>query len=204
MKKFTLLCATAASMMMAGTANAAATANATLNLNASVPNTCYIIALTEIATTGSGTSDSTTNNASVNINFGTNLVNTTTALRDGGGSLYNLAGYCNYANHSIGIKSDNGGMTLSGPAPSVSGTFERRIPYTASFSGWGSAPTVNITASGPLTTATADPDVDNDTSSSAVLSILSPITIVVPGSGVAPLLAGTYTDVLRVRIGGTL
>lgn len=203
MKKFALLGAVAASMMMAGTAQAASTANATLNLNASVPNTCYIVALTPVVVTGSGTADFTTNNASVNVNFGTNLVSSTTALRTGGGALYNLAGYCNYANHDIGIKSDNGGMTLSGPAPSVSGVFERRIPYNASFTGWGST-SVAITASGTLTNTTPSPDVDNDTSASAVASLISPITIVVPGGGTLPLLAGTYTDVLRVRLGGTL
>lgn len=203
MKKILLIGAAFAPLAMAGAAHAASTANATVNLNATVPNTCYIVSLSADGDDDddgdvSQTNASNTNSATVSVNYGTSLANSNTAVRKASTVTYSLNAYCNYASHSVGIKSDNGGMTNTATTTSI-GTFDRRIPYTASFS-WGST-TPSVSATGPMNTGVADSDFANVTSTSAVNTTAN--LNIVTTNGTNPLLAGSYSDVLRVRLGGT-
>lgn len=182
-------------------AMAASSASADLTLSANVPNTCYIASLapTSLPSNVGGTSASNTTSGAVTISYGNTLADPVTAVAVQSTATYNLSAYCNYASHSVALKSDQGGM-VTGNNQATVGAFDHRINYTADFV-WGSVHPTVVT-SGHLDNANAVSVVDNET---APLPTNANTTLtIVTAQGTNPLVSGTYGDTLRVSLGATL
>lgn len=105
--------------------------------------------------------------------------------------LLTFSAMCNYASAFFGLQTTNGHMVRSPPA-SVTG-FLTAIDYTASVT-WSGPPTRTLIANGtPLATTTAATKA-NPTNGDLTVNIEV-------SSSSTPLLAGSYSDILVLRIG---
>lgn len=203
MKKI-LLAATAASMMIAGSAHAASSASADVTLSANVPNTCYIrsLAPASLPSNVSGTNVSNTTSGAVTISYGTELADANTAIALQKTATYNLSAYCNYASHTVGLKSTNGGLVTASNATTV-GSFDHRINYTANYT-WDGTVAPSITTSGNLGNGNSvSTFVDNQTAALPTNTTNAVLTITTT-AGTDPLVQGSYTDTLKISLGAAL
>jgi hypothetical protein len=213
MKRIIALTAAAAVVAMSGQALADPSAQGSVNLSATAADTCAIRGITAGTSSGatqtgsgvSGTTDTVGAVASLSTNAAigyTGLFNATTAETNSLINTMNVSAFCNYAGHQLRLRSANGGLTN---ADSVieSGSFARRVNYSASLERWGTATTTTLTtgAANQLnstvfeTTTSGNAGVTPVNTSSAVLSVT---TTAFTG---APALAGTFKDTLTVRLG---
>lgn len=184
-----------------GTAWASDTAQGSVTTNATVPATCYIRGITAASGLGTLTPAGAGTTTGATLDYSTGLVDTVTALSSAQTSVLTVDAYCNYASAPVKLSSDNGGLTNTAATTAV-GTFNRRINYTATFSGWGSAPNATVTTAGTATTSAATPITGAAVSSTGAVNTTSAVlTINTVGSGTTPMLAGSYSDVLRVTFG---
>lgn len=216
MKKLLMMAAAAAVILPMG-AQAADTASGSVTLTATTPNTCAIrefsvdgVATNNFADTNGG-ADAGTLAVTFGQTTGDSPVDLTTARAVARTRTVTLDGFCNYADHKIQLQSAFNGMTRNGQQnePTASGDFNRRIQYNALIRFWGSANPddrfAELAADGPVATnATSQKTgtssnigkaVNTSGTQKAVLYINTLDT------SSAPLLAGTYTDTLRLRLG---
>ncbi len=114
--------------------------------------------------------------------------------------------YCNYA-HTVGIKATNGGLVDSGTGNDPvagSGDFVRRIGYNSIVSWAGQ----DIDGPNPATSVSTD--LGDATKTSAINTSIAGanrgalvLHVVVP-SNPNPVIAGSYTETLTLKIGATL
>jgi hypothetical protein len=203
-----LMLAAAVAAILPMTAQAAESAEGAIALNSIASNTCAIRGITAgrgpagVVTTGPFTN--TTGgvaSATATLNFNNELMDQTTAFTKALEKDLMLNAFCNYADHTVSLKSANGGLTNGAPTPTV-GTFNRRINYTARVRDW--APTgrvAELVTNGTLT--------ESGTSSESAFTLVGPainktgasIRINTLPDSSAPLLAGAYSDVLTVKLG---
>jgi hypothetical protein len=200
-----LLIAAVALSALPFAAQAADTASGDVTLSATAPNTCAIRgiaantgngALTPFSNTtgGAATASSTLalDNASV--------IDTTTATALANTNVLTLNAFCNYASHSIQLRSANGGLTNVATTSTV-GDFNRRIAYNADLAAWGSS-TASVAATGTLTSGTASQVTGTAiTVAPAVNTTTATVTIATVAAAGTPLLQGSYGDTLTVRLG---
>jgi len=217
MKKLLMLAAAAAAILPMTAQATVNSAQGVITLTANSNNTCAIRAIIR-GRDGAGTytpsSNTTVNNlvdVTASLNFGDLLMNQTNANTNASaansGHDFYLRAFCNYAGHTVSLKSANGGLiNTTGPQIAAGSTFNKRIPYQAEIRDWNSGPfaVLNATgagADGSLTNA----DVRTVTASSlitekAVNNDNSSIRITTAANS-TPLLAGTFSDTLTVRLG---
>jgi hypothetical protein len=203
MKTFIKIVALGATIATAiGTAQAQDTANGVVTANATVPNTCYIRSIDGITGTGSLVNGTAGTTSSATLSYANGLVDTATALSTSKTTALNVSAYCNYALAPVKLTSDNNGM-VNTATTLTSGTFNKRVNYTASLSGWGTASNATLTTTGTATSNTAGAALVGTpvTAAEAVNTTNAVLQIVTTGSGTTPMLAGTYSDVLRVTFG---
>lgn len=192
--KIVALSATLASAI--GTAQAQDTATGAVTASATVPNTCYIRSITQAGGSGAVTAGSAGNTSTATLNYANVLADTSTALSATHTQTLTVDAYCNYAGY-VKLSSANNGLVV-GTNPTTVGTFNKRVNYTATLSGWGTS-TPTLTTNGDKTTNTGasvsgtalTPGVPVNTTSAT-------LQIVTTGDSSIPMLAGTYSDVLRV------
>lgn len=202
MKKL-IAVATVAAMMTSGSAFAADTASANITLSANVPNTCYIVGLTPgtLPTNVSGTSANNTTSGAVTVSYNNELANPSTAVAVAKAVTYNLSAYCNYASHTVGLQSVNGGLVTASNQNTV-GNFDHRINYTASYV-WDGTVSPSITTSGNLGNGTSFAKTDNKTAALPTNVTNATLTITT-AVGTDPLVQGTYGDTLKISLGAAL
>ena len=215
MKKLLMLAAAAAAILPM-TAQAAATVNGTINLVAEGKPTCAIRQITRGAPGfGKGTYtdsvESTTGatTATATLDFGDLLMNQTDATiqtvieQD----LY-VDAFCNYGDHHVSLTSQNGGLINTSSTPvTLKSVFNQRIPYNARIRDWDGGPRAELDATGPVTSSVGK-TVDSLSSkvtgafnSSKRDGTRASIRIKTEADASNPLLAGTYRDVLTIRLG---
>jgi hypothetical protein len=213
MKRIIALSAAVAVVAMSGQALADASAQGSVNLSATAADTCAIRGITAgtssgATQTGSGVSGTTDTVGAVsslpaNAAIGyTGLFNTTTAETNSLINTMNVSAFCNYAGHQVRLRSANGGLTNTS-AVAESGSFARRVNYSASLENWGTATTTTMTtgavnqlnATVSQTTTAGNAGVTPVNTSAAVLRVT---TTAFNG---APALAGVFSDTLTVRLG---
>lgn len=208
MKKLLMLAAATAAILPM-TAQAEAIATGKVTYTATAADTCAIRGLT--AGAGSGVTNPEFNNknggaaeAAATVTFSKNeLINPDTAVSLQHSETVNLSGFCNYV-HSVQLESANGGLinTTNGTDLTV-GDFNRRITYTANITGWGPGTIAPLdTTDGVLTNAVATKKPGTAATGRAQTNALNArLNITTVANNTNPLLAGTYSDVLKIRLG---
>jgi hypothetical protein len=204
MKKLLMMAAAAAVILPMG-AQAADTASGSVTLSAAAPNTCAIrgISGADVTTPFSNTAGGT-DSASVAIAFGGSAVDPLTARAIETTKSLTLDAFCNYA-HVVQLQSANGGLTNTA-TPQVVGSFARRIQYDAKLILWNSDNAGDtlaaLPAAGEVNSGTAS--LTNGTASSVTTPVnrsTAQVQITTRAGTDNPLLAGTYGDTLRIRLG---
>ena len=203
MKKL-LMMAAAAAVILPMSAQAADSATGTVNLSANANNTCAIRGISA----GAGTTLSSlpfadtagAASATVALSLGDDAMNQTTALTSSTIKNLTLSAFCNYATHNVSLRSANGGLTNAATTSTV-GTFNRRIEYTANITGWDTSAVASLTANGVVTDATASQDTATSPVTAATNVTNANLAITTTANATAPLLAGSYTDTLTIRLG---
>lgn len=200
-----VLTVAAALTAVAGVAQADDTVNGTLNVSATVANTCYIRSVTPstladnatFAGGGAGAESTAT------LTLSGQTVNPDTAIAVGKSYRLGVSAYCNWAGHGVGLRSQNGGLTRA-TAATVEGDFEQRIPYNATLTGWGTTSLSTLNATGDRASqAAVERKVNSGALNRAVNTTQATLTIDTL-AGVNPLVEGAYSDVLTVRLGSAL
>jgi len=111
------------------------------------------------------------------------------ALLDAFAITLTAAAMCNFSSHDVGLESQNDGLTGPGAVPG----FSHIIDYTATAT-FGVAP--SITTDQGSSPGRSDSDTNADPTVGDLV-----VTIVNVTTGGAPLIAGTYEDILTVEIG---
>ncbi len=211
MKKLLMLAAAAAAILPM-TAQAAGNASGAVTYTTTVPNTCAIYKLEKGL--GSGYTEPTYNvpagsptAAAATVTFNSNeLVDENTAYAKYHQEQVNLGGFCNYK-HKLRLDSKNGGLINTSTNEPATDNFSRRINYEAYISGWGpGAGKANLDTTGAalLTENTPSPtsgDLTIDVAATDAPNARLKISTFNDTS--RRLLAGTYTDVLTIRLGAT-
>jgi len=217
--------------LAATTANAADTANASLTMNTSAPRTCAVtgdVTGTGPATISGGAGGAGANLPSVSVNFGSSLVDPVTALPtfsttvDRAGVTLshkvklNVPAHCNYAGSRVSVQSVNGGLRREGAAPAVTGVFGNGISlYTEVERATGGQ--TRATVAGQIHTnpnSKGSGQVANAWNGALQVTLApahvytfptspSDLIVVRPAADGTPLLAGTYSDTVRIRFGAT-
>lgn len=214
-----LLTAAAVMAFLPMTAQAAATANGTVDLSATVADTCAIRAInggtisgaTATNSTAAGTALTASGSDSVAgaaLSFTTaQLFNPTTAATNALTNTFVLNGFCNYSGHNVSLQSRDNGLVRSVVGSTPQGTFVQRVNYSAILTGWGTGGgTSDLKTDGVSTANTA-----GTAKTGAV--VLAPgaavndsdavLTIATVADSSFPALAGTYSDRLTIRLGAT-
>ncbi|KAF0092808.1 MAG: hypothetical protein FD163_574 [Hyphomonadaceae bacterium] len=205
MKRIIFAATSFAAMAMAGSAFAANSQTTTAFMQGNVPDTCVLTAPTVTASTNA-----------TNVLLGGNGGQSTMllTLADANTAKLNAVSftltyadsYCNY-NHSVGIKATNGGLIASDYDPvATSGAFIRRIGYDADIKWMGPA-----FAQGPNPGTSTTTDLGDTLSTAAVNFPVAGanradlvIQVTIDNSNQTPVVSGTYTEYLTLKIGATL
>ena len=189
--------------LLGGQAFALPSANATVTMGGKVENTCTLGALTPVgATNASLATGATATNATVNI---TTLASATTALYQTGTVItLGMSGMCNYV-HNVSLQTTKGGLKptpaqlLANSEVAASQPFLKHVNYNAIVTWGGPVPTVLSTSNvaGDKTSAAISGAFTG--AGSLILSLVSPA-----GFATTPMIAGTYTDTLKLQIGAAL
>jgi hypothetical protein len=101
------------------------------------------------------------------------------------------------------LKSQNGGMTNTASTAIAEGsTFNKRIPYTARVRDWSlTGPSAELSATGSATDSAPTTLSASTAVPRAVNTDNASIRIETVANSSNPLLAGTYSDVLTVKLG---
>jgi hypothetical protein len=211
MKKLLMLAAaTAAILPMTAQAQTVNSATGTINLEADANPTCAIRGIIK-GSRGQGTYTNSTNTNVDNtqtvvasLDFNNLLMNQTNASTNGviEQDLY-LKAFCNYAGHTVSLKSQNGGMTNPASTVIADGSiFNKRIPYKARVRDWSlTGPSAELTATGTVTDSVQTTVSAGTVVQRAVNTDNASIRIETVADASNPLLAGTYSDVLTVKLG---
>lgn len=206
MKKL-IIVATAVAALAGSSAFADASQSTDVTFSGSVDKTCVLTAPT--VTLSKNASSTALNGASgISTIAITNLADASTAALNAASFTLTYAdSYCNY-NHQVGIKAKNGGMIDSGTANDPvadSGNFVRRIGYTSNVA-WGGG--TDLT--GPAPTTVYDTDA-GDASKTTKLeknvaganrgNLVLTVSIAADAN---PVVAGSYSETLTLKIGATL
>lgn len=200
-----VLTAAIALTAIAGAAQAEDTVNGTLNLNATVPNTCYInsVRSSNLADNATFSGGGAGAESTATLTLSGQTVNADTAIAVGKSYRLAVTAYCNWAGHGVGLRSQNGGLTRA-TAATVEGDFEQRIPYTATLAGWGTTNLSALNATGDRASQGAvERKVNSGALNRAVRTSTATLTIDTL-AGVNPLVEGAYSDVLTLRLGSAL
>lgn len=199
MKRILFAAAALAAFGFNTSAMAADSATATVTMGGTVADTCTLQAPTFAATTGAPTNTATTNTSTVALS----LADSTTAQLKASGFTLTYAGMCNYA-HQVGIKATNGGLLNATPVAPVGGTFVQRIGYTAS-AVWA---TKTVAVPGAITStvsATGEIAAQAAVHEAVIGSNQGDLVLTVGIAAVAtPVVAGTYSETLTLKIGATI
>ena len=214
-----LLTAAAVVAVLPMTAQAAATANGTVDLSATVADTCAIRAInggtlsgaTATNSTAAGTGLTASGSDSVAgaaLSYTTaQLFDATTAATNALTNTFVLNGFCNYSGHNVSLQSTNNGMVRAAGGASPQGTFVERVNYTAEVTGWGTGGGSSTLATDGVATSrtagTAKVGAGVQTPGAAVNDADATLTIVTVANASFPALAGTYSDRLTIRLGAT-
>lgn len=217
MKKLLMLAAAAAAILpMAAQAQNVNSATGRIELKANSNKTCGIREITK-GSRGPGTYTDSTNTTvdntkvvTASLDFGNGLMNQTNATTNGTVAKsehdFYLKAFCNYAGHTVSLKSLNGGLTnIAATAIAEGSTFNKRIPYKAEIRDWNSGPFATLDAKG----AGANPSTNS--TQNTITAFTTPINTAVNTDNASirietapdstPLLAGAFSDTLTVKLG---
>jgi hypothetical protein len=213
MKRIIALTAAAAVVAMAGQAAADPSAQGSVNLSATAADTCAIRGITAGTSSGatqtgsgvSGTTDTVGGVANLPSNAAigyTGLFNTTTAETNSLVNTLNVSAFCNYAGHQVRLRSANGGLTNTS-AVAESGSFARRVNYSAALESWGTATTTTLStgAVNQLNSTKAETTTPGNAGVTPVNTSAAVLRVTTSAFTGAPALAGSFTDTLTVRLG---
>lgn len=161
-----------------------------INLTANVPKFCKFDASPTINSLNNVSVTSASPSASV-ITV-TTPTNATGVMNDAGFN-FSIQATCNFASQVV-MTSLNGGLTDTTPEPIVSGTFLRRIDYSA-LATWDSAP-IGIFSTTGVAGASSTPQRTPGGANSGPLNV----AVGFIRNPTAPLAAGDYTDTLKISL----
>ena len=206
MNKFLLLGAATAALICAGPAFADPSASNAISISGSSPDTCTLDPGTQSAATNA---TFTPGAGASTLAIGT-LASATDATLQTTSATITFVGMCNYA-HNIGLQSANSGLqngTAGNDPVAGSGSFIKKVGYTASYVWAGH------TSTGTERLVFAN-DVGIGAGASAVLKKSDNVTVAGANQGnlvlhfdiassSTPVVSGSYSDTLTVKIGATL
>ena len=204
MKRIIFAATSIAALTIAGSALAASSQTTTTLMQGNVPDTCVLNTPTFAALYAS--SPALVGNGGQSTILLTLADSTTAKLNGVSFELTYADSYCNYA-HSVGIQATNGGLIASDNDPvATSGAFIRRIGYDADIKWMGPA-----FAQGPNPAHSTTLD-SGDATQAAAFNF--PVTganradlvirVTIDSSNTTPVVSGTYTEYLTVRMAATL
>lgn len=200
MKRILFAAAALAAIGFNTSAMAAASASATVAMSGPVDPTCTLGTPVASATTGAVATPGASNTG-----VALTLANASTAALEASGFTLTYAGMCNYA-HSVGIKATNGGLLNASAVANapIAGTFVQRVGYTAS-AAWGGVTAAVPGATTSTSAATGVAAAMIAQQSAVAGSNLGDLVLTVAIAADAnPVVAGTYSETLTLKIGATI
>ncbi len=205
MKKL-IIAATAVAALTASSAFADASQSTSVTFSGSVDNTCVMTTPTVTASSNAA-STALAGAAGVSTIAITNLADASTAALNAASFTLTYDGsYCNYA-HKVGIKALKGGLVETADTNDVvagSGNFVQRIGYDADVT-WAGAST-----QGPDPATSYSSDEGDATKTTAINTTVTGanrgalVLSVAVAADTNPVVAGTYSETLTLKIGATL
>ena len=203
MKKLIIAAASLAALA-SGSAFAADSQSTDVTFAGTVANTCV---LKNAVSSGLSnvTETSVAGNAGTSVLAITNLADATSAaLNSAGFTLTYADSYCNYA-HKISIKATNGGLinsTTGNDPVATSGTFVQRIGYDADLKWMGPAfaqgPNPATSTSTKAGDAASTTQIDFPVSGANRADVVLTVAI---AANVNPVVAGSYSETLTIKLG---
>lgn len=197
--KLTASAAVVLSALIGGQALADASAGAGAQMGGTVVPTCTLAPMTQISASGAAlASGATSSTATVNL---TGMADATDAkFVPGTGFTLGYTGMCNYA-HTVRVQTITGNLKATNdanlPVPN-SLPFVTTLNYSVN-NVWGGA-TVTLNANGTALRKSTNGSIAGANQGSGTLTV----TLTDPAVATQPLIAGTWTDRLKLQIGAAL
>lgn len=193
-----------AALALPGVASAQAVSSATVDLTGSVAPLCYFSATpTGTGLTNTGFVSGGAAAATVTV---TNLVNPTTGAAQAWGATVTFTGFCNGMGTDVSAVSLNGGLRTAQTLTGHSATnFDARAEYDFSLQTPSMASAVAGAARGDNNDGAAGADGANTTASGAnVGAFAGGVALVITGTPLQSLVAGSYADSVQITLTGQI